>query len=225
MLHMLVATASPRPVWWLHGARNSAEHAFRDEANALLKRLPNVKSHIRYSRPGPDDRSGIDFDAPGRLDMSVLAELGVPLTADFYLCGPRAFMADLTAGLAAKGVPAARIRTEVFGPGSSLTPGIAAVRHPRPHSPLGPAGAGPLVAFARSGVNVKWDSRFASLLELAEACDVPVRWSCRTGVCHSCETAMIAGEVEYQTQPVDPPAAGNVLICCSRPMSDITLDL
>ena len=64
-----------------------------------------------------------------------------------------------------------------------------------------------------------------SLLELAEACDVPVRWSCRTGVCHSCETGLISGSVIYRPDPVEPPAAGNLLICCSQPQGDIALDL
>ena len=60
---------------------------------------------------------------------------------------------------------------------------------------------------------------------LAEACDVPVRWSCRTGVCHTCETTLIAGDVEYSPDPVEPPADGSALICCSQPRDDVVLDL
>nr|WP_211221343.1 2Fe-2S iron-sulfur cluster-binding protein [Ktedonobacter racemifer] len=71
-----------------------------------------------------------------------------------------------------------------------------------PHPPASPAEAGPLVSFARSGLTVHWNSQFHSLLELAEACDVPVRWACRTGVCHACESGLISGEVlsELRTQ-------------------------
>src|SRR5208337_4973370 len=97
-----------------------------DEARALLKALPRAHSHIRYSAPGPGDRPGVDFDAPGRLGAPVLVGLGVPRDADFYLCGPAAFMADWFAGLAAWGVPSDRIHSEVFGPEASLTPGVAA---------------------------------------------------------------------------------------------------
>ncbi|MGC2201177.1 MAG: 2Fe-2S iron-sulfur cluster-binding protein [Stellaceae bacterium] len=89
----------------------------------------------------------------------------------------------------------------------------------------GPAGAGPLISFARSNLDVRWGPGFQSLLELAEACDVPVRWSCRTGVCHSCETGLIAGIVSYRADPVEPPADGNVLICCSQPQGEIVIDL
>ena len=134
-------------------------------------------------------------------------------------------MSDLTAGLAAWGIAASRIRTEIFGPGPSNAPGVAASPRGSPHSPAGSLGAGPLVSFARSGLNVRWGPAFQSLLELAEACDVPVRWSCRTGVCHTCETGLVVGTVGYRPDPVDAPADGNVLICCSQPDGDIVIDL
>ena len=79
--------------------------------------------------------------------------------------------------------------------------------------------------FARSGIATRWRAEDQSLLELAEACDVPVRWSCRTGVCHNCETTLIAGRVDYSPDPVEAPADGSALICCSRPHHDVVLDL
>ncbi len=225
MLHALAAEASPREVWWLYGARRGSEHPFAQEVRTLLKALAHGHSHICYSAPDPEDRPGVDFDARGRIDMGVLQELGVPRNAGFYICGPAAFISDLTAGLAAWGVAKGRIHTELFGPGPSNTPGVAASPHGPPHLPAGPPGAGPLISFARSGLNVHWDPAFHSLLELAEACDVPTRWSCRTGVCHSCETGLVAGSVAYAPDPIDPPAEGNVLICCSRPQGDAVIDL
>jgi ferredoxin len=134
-------------------------------------------------------------------------------------------MADLPTGLAGWGVPGNRIHTEMFGAGPSRTPGITAAPQKSAHPPTGPVGSGPLVSFARSGLNVRWGPPFHSLLELAEACDVPVRWACRTGVCHNCETALVAGAVSYQPNPIDLPAADNVLICCSQPKDDIVIDL
>ena len=168
---------------------------------------------------------GVDFDAPGRLGVPVLEELGVPRDADFYLCGPTAFLHDLGAALGAWGVAATRIRREIFGPDESMTPGVSAEPARRVHAPVGLAGQGPQVSFARSGLIVRWDAKYQSLLELAEACDVPVRWSCRTGVCHNCESGLIAGAVRYQPDPLDPAAAGSVLICCSQPQEDIVIDL
>ena len=225
MLHALAASRSRREVWWIHGARNRAEHVFAAEVRALLKSLPQGHSHIRYSTPAPEDRPGVDFDGPGRLSVRILQELGAPREADFYLCGPAAFMSALTADLMSWGVPAERLHSETFGSGPALTPGVVAAPPRPPHLPDRPAGAGPMVSFARSNLALRWDSTFQSLLELAEACDVPVRFACRTGVCHNCETGLIAGAVDYFIDPLTPPADGNLLICCSRPRADVVLDL
>ena len=225
MLHALAAGGSRRDVWWIHGARNRAEHALSAEMRALLKSLPLGHSHIRYSTPSPEDRPGVDFDSPGRVSLQVLQELGAPREADFYLCGPAAFMSGLTADLASWGVPSTRVHSENFGSGPSLTPGVVAAPSRAPHLPDRPAGPGPMVSFARSNLALHWDSAFQSLLELAEACDVPVRWACRTGVCHTRETGLIAGAVDYSIDPLTPPGDGNLLICCSRPRGDIVLDL
>ena len=224
MLHVLVAESSKREVWWLYAARNSSDHPFLQESRRLLQALSLGRSHVRYSRPGPTDRLGSDYDAPGHLNAEVIEQLGVPRDADFYLCGPTAFLRDLRAGLAAWGVFASRVHAEVFGPGESMTPGVAAVPA-TPHPPAGAAGTGPRVSFARAGLAVAWDSKFQSLLELAEACDIPVRWSCRTGVCHSCESGLISGTVIYQPEPLQSPADGNLLICCSKPREDLVVDL
>ena len=225
MLHALAAEASTREIWWLYGTRNGREHPFAEETRGLLAALPHRHSHICYSSPDPGDRPNVDFDAPGRLNTRVLQDLNVPRNGDFYICGPSTFMSDLTAGLAALGVAPDRIHTELFGAGPSITPGIAAGPARPPHLPAGPPGSGALVSFARTGLNVRWEPTFHSLLELAEACDVPVRWSCRTGVCHTCETALVAGTIGYRPDPVDAPADGNVLICCSQPKGDVVIDL
>jgi ferredoxin-NADP reductase/MOSC domain-containing protein YiiM/ferredoxin len=225
MLHALAEERSDREVWWLHGARSGREHCFAAEARALLAALPKAHTHVMYSAPGPDDRPGRDFDQAGRLTPSVLAELEPPPHAQAYVCGPAPFMDAITAGLAAVGLDASRIHTEPFGPALALTPGIAPAPARRPHPPVGEPGTGPAIEFARSNLAVPWSSNYASLLELAEACDVPVRWSCRTGVCHNCETTLIAGTVGYDPEPVEPPADGSALICCARPHDDVVLDL
>ncbi len=224
MLHALAASRSGRDIWWLHGARSRADQPFAAESRALLDELPSAHRCICYSRPGAGDIQGRDYDTAGRLTPAVVAALDLPAAAEAYLCGPPAFMADLSAALVARGLPAARIRTEVFGAGPAQTPGIAPAAARPPHPPAWP-GSGPQVAFARSNLTARWDRGYASLLEFAEACDVPVRWSCRTGVCHTCESAVIAGTVSYSPDPVEQPADGSALICCSQPREDLVLDL
>jgi ferredoxin-NADP reductase/MOSC domain-containing protein YiiM len=225
MLNALSAARSDREVWWLHGARNGGEHAFARETRALLASLPNVHAHVSYSRPGPGDVRGRDFDDAGRLTAATLDGLGLPRDAEAYVCGPAAFMDEIDTGLTALGVDGARIHSEPFGPAAGLTPGIASTPTRAAHPPDGMPGAGPPIEFARSNLTVTWAPGYASLLELAEACDVPVRWSCRTGVCHNCETALIEGSVNYDPDPVEPAAEGSILICCSQPRESVVLDL
>ncbi|MFL6446443.1 MAG: MOSC domain-containing protein [Bryobacteraceae bacterium] len=229
MLHALTAvsqpTLSPREVWWLYGTRTRSDHPFGQESRELLRLLTGSHAYVAYSKPGPDDRRGVDYDAPGHLNVANMKQLGVPRQADFYLCGPVAFTHDIIAGLKDWGVPAAQIHSETFGPEEPVRPGvISAANHPV-HPPSGAVGTGPQVSFTRSGLTAAWDPRFQTLLEFAEACDVPVKWSCRTGVCHTCECALIGGGVQYPLEPLEPPSEGNVLICCSQPRNDIEIDL
>jgi ferredoxin-NADP reductase len=224
MLYSLVANAR-REVWWCYGTRNSREHPFAEEARKLLADLPHSRSFIAYSQPSEGDQQGMNYDASGRLNLSLLQSLHLPEAADFYLCGPPAFLTELTAALQSWGVPYSRIHSEIFGTESAVTPGIAAATPKTPHPQAGSTGAGPKISFTRSGLSVPWDPRFQSLLEFAEACDVPVRWACRSGVCHMCESGLIDGEVRYAPEPLDRPADGNVLLCCSTPLSATELDI
>ena len=224
MLHELAAAGSTRPVWWLHGARDGDNHPFARESRDLLNRLPNSRSNVFYSQPTPTDQLGVDYTDRGRLSVEVLAELGLPHDGDAYLCGPVTFMDDFSAALTAHGLDPARVHSERFGVIDALTPGIIAQTTP-PHPPTGPAGHGPAVHFARSGLDAPWGPPSTTLLEFAEACDVPTRWSCRSGVCHTCETALLSGSVRYDPAPLDLPAEGNILICCARPEGDVVLDL
>jgi ferredoxin-NADP reductase len=225
ILHGLAAEPSAREIWWLFGGRNGRHHPFALESRALLRLLPRGRSRIWYSRPTAEDRLGADFDAAGHMTVASFDALKVSREAEFYLCGPAAFMHALRTDLAAWGVPSARIHTETFGSGESRTPGIVNAHHRPVHPPVGPAGSGPLVSFARSNLSVRWHPKYQSLLELAEACDVPVRWSCRTGVCHSCESGLVAGAIDYQPDPLECPADDNLLICCSQPRGDVVIDL
>jgi len=227
MLHQLVADggATNREVYWIHGARNGAEEVFAQEVRRLLGALPHVHALVAYSQPRAEDRQGRDFDVSERISAATLQKLGVPVTAQFYLCGPAAFMTAMIAGLGSIGVASTNVHSETFGSEASITPGIAAAPTRPPHPPVGAQGHGPTVSFSRSGLSLPWSDSYESLLEFAEACDVPVRWSCRMGVCHTCETALIAGRVRYDPDPIDAPANGNVLICCARPENDIELDL
>jgi ferredoxin-NADP reductase len=225
MLYALASGPSDLQVWWFYGARNGKEHPFAEEARRLIQKMPHGRSYVQYSQPAPEDQPGSQFDSPGHLSVSSLERVGVSRNSDFYLCGPPPFLRDFTAGLSAWGIAPERVHVEIFGLSKTSNPGIVNAPARSPHLPAGVPGKGPRVSFSRSGLDVNWDPALNSLLELAEACDVPVQWACRSGVCHTCERALINGSVHYDPEPIDPPADGNLLTCCSRPEGDVIIDL
>jgi ferredoxin-NADP reductase len=226
MLHTLAGARSTRQVLWLHGARDQQHHPFADEVRRLMLALTHGRSYVSYSRPSSSDKMGEDFDATGHLSRSVIDHVGIPREADVYLCGPTRFMADMKEAFAALDVAPQRLHVEIFNGSEPMTPGVVGAATRAPHLPKDDANTGPLVSFARSGIAVHWKpSAYQSVLELAEACDVPARWSCRTGVCHNCESGLVSGAVAYLPQPLEKPADGNLLVCCSQPIGDVVIDL
>ena len=226
MLHALAADHSTRRIFWLHSTRDGQHHPFAAEVGRLMASFANGRSYVCYSRPDANDQVGKHFDAAGHLSRAILEQIGIPREADVYLCGPARFMADMRDVLATLGVAPARIHAELFNGSESMTPGVVGAAARAPHLPADEANTGPLVSFARSGIAAHWKaSAYQSILELAEACDVPVRWSCRTGVCHNCESGLVSGSVVYGPEPLDKPADGNLLVCCSQPTGDVVIDL
>jgi ferredoxin-NADP reductase/MOSC domain-containing protein YiiM len=225
MLHELAAQGSKREVWWIHGARGPREHPLAAEAHELLTSLPDAHEHVFYSAATPEELRHAHA-TPGRLTKDRLLALSVPADATAYVCGPALFMTDMRQALTEAGIDPAHIRTELFGTLGAINPGLTDHPAQAPHQPPGPPGTGPLVTFARSGIAVPFDADDnRSVLELADACDVPTRWSCRTGVCHTCVTPLLSGTITYSPDPLEPPADGEILICCARPGTDLVLDM
>jgi ferredoxin-NADP reductase len=226
MLHALAAVGSTRQILWLHGARDRQHHPFAGEVRRLMLALRHGRSYVCYSRPGSGEKMGEDFDVAGRLSRSIFEEVGVSRDADVYLCGSTRFMTEMKEALATFGVAPERIHLEIFNGSESMTPGVVRAATRAPHVSKDDVDTGPLVSFARSGIAAHWNaSAYQSILELAEACDVPVRWSCRTGICHNCESGLVSGTVIYGPEPLDKPADGNLLVCCSQPIRDVVIDL
>ena len=213
MLNALAAERSEREIYWLHLTRDAQSLAFGGEVGELLESLPRARRHVYYTAE------------TGRPDGSAIAALGLPRDAIAYLCGPQLFMADMRAALVAAGIDESRIHSELFGALPPINPGITDAPNRPPHLPDGPPGAGPAVSFARSGITVNWSENYDSILELAEACDVPTRYSCRSGVCHICVTPLVDGAITYPQPPLELPADGTVLVCSAQPCEGVVLDL
>jgi ferredoxin-NADP reductase/MOSC domain-containing protein YiiM len=214
MLYALSAVASRRDIWWLHTTRNRHTHAFATEVTTLIESLPHARQRVFYT------------ETQGRMDQRSIATLGLPCDATVYLCGPTQFMTNMRDALSLAGLDPAHIHSELFGALPPINPGIVATGQRKPpHLPAGTPGTGPSITFSRSGLTVNWSSDYGNILDLAEACDVPTRFSCRSGVCHLCVTGVVAGTTTYVQSPLEPPEQGAVLICSAAPESDLVLDL
>lgn len=207
-------------ILFIHGSRSSREHPFAAHVRHKAKHHANLRVHVAYSAPDPQDALGRTHDSEGRIGAELLSQL-LPLNdVDVYLCGPSAFMQEQYDNLLAIGVSDARIRFESFGP-SSLTRVRSAKR------PDG-GGAAPvaIVRFVRSGVEAAWRPEQGTLLDLAEEAGVAAASSCRSGTCGTCATGLLEGDVRYEVPPLVEVASGLALICCARPVpGTLALDL
>jgi len=225
MMNAIVQSDARRPVWFIHGTRNGREHAMGAHVRGMVEANDNVHAHIRYSQPEADDIEGRDYDGLGRVDIALLKQQLPFDDYEFYLCGPTPFMRSLYCGLLSLDVSEERIHYEFFGPASILKEDA---------KPIGPAkvptaqtelAGGIQVTFARSGVTAGWDPACESILDLAEHQGLNPDYSCRSGICHTCMCKLVEGEVEYFEVPLDEPDPGCVLICCSRPKTNLVIEV
>ena len=224
MLNAIVDSHSDRPTWFIHGSRNSREHAMGTHVRQVARENGNVSVHVRYSRPLSEDRVGHDYDDEGYVDIELLKRLLPDHGADFFLCGPTPFMKSLFGGLLDWGVSASRIHYEFFGPASALQE-RARVAPAKRAAEVVQCCEEIEVTFSKSAVTANWNPSFESILDLAEANGLSPDYSCRSGICHTCICGLEEGEVEYVLEPLEPPDQGSVLICCSKPKIDVVVDV
>ncbi len=222
MLNAIVEARSGRPTWFIHGARHGRDHALGSHVRSVAAENDNVAVHVCYSRPGPEDVVGRNYDSAGHVDVDLLSQMLPGNDVDVYFCGPTPFMKSLFNGLLAWGVPEDRIHYEFFGPASALKEGD------EPKEAGGDCvecSTDIEVAFARSGVISNWNPSFGTILDMAEGLGLSPAYSCRSGICRTCMCQLIEGEVDYLEEPLDEPDPGHVLICCSRPKGDLVIDV
>ena len=214
MLHALAEGRSAREIWWVHTTRDAQTHAFRQEVSDLVAELPHAQQQVFYTsirRPAEQPGRSRHWDC--REDAAV------------YMCGPDPFMADMRIALTDAGsirrtsTPNCSAPCPRSIPASSTSRRRGRIRLPVPQEPdrRCPSPA--------AGSRSTGPPEYGSILEFAEACDVPTRFSCRSGVCHTCVTQLIAGTTTYTQPPLEPPPDGTVLICIAEPRDGIVLDL
>lgn len=219
MLEQLVKNSDScgcnQQVWFIHGATNSRTHAFDQQVKKLAQAHPCLDVHIRYSQPLEGEIEAANYQSTGHVDIDLVKSLLTLDDYEFYLCGPAPFMESLYEGLKDISVPDERIHYEFFGPGATLlrdqpgeTTGLATDISDRAPVP---------VQFVKSGKEAIWEPAKGTLLDLAESEGLQPAYSCRSGICQTCTTRVLSGEVDYTESPMTPPADGEALICCAYP--------
>jgi ferredoxin-NADP reductase/MOSC domain-containing protein YiiM len=222
MLNAVVDSGKKRPTWFIHGTRNGVHHAMCKHMRQVAAENEDITVHIRYSQPRPEDIEGREYDSIGHVDLGLLKALLPGKDMDFFLCGPPPFMNGLLKSLWEWGVPETRIRFELFGPATLLQEGTSARRRTKETTVEEKAYE---IEFSASGITAKWDPEYENLLEFAEDQGVFPDFSCRSGICHTCQYKISEGEVAYNFEPLDPPYPGQALLCCARPRSKLVIDV
>ena len=233
MLHRL-CLASSRRVYFIHACENGAVHAFRNEVLTLAEKRDGILVHFCYRAPREEDLVGNACDSQGFVTRETLQALLLLDDYEIYLCGPPAFMQANWRLLRSLGIGRERIHYEFFGPATVLEEDL-------PEAPT--AAASPVSTIAQvakadatldaaltvrvepSGATVSWDPSCYSLLELVEREGFAPAFNCRIGICGTCVTPLLAGVVEYFEEPLSPPGEGEVLLCCARPVTAVTLEI
>jgi hypothetical protein len=194
--------------------RNGDEQIMKTHLQTLAKQHNHFHLHLCYSAPNENDVEGIDYQHHGRVTVSLLRATLKLMRYQFYVCGPKPLMESLIPELEAWGVDSDDIYYESFGPASLIK-----------HEKKSSMATQPItVTFSKSGKNIVWDASADSLLEFAETNGIEIESGCRAGSCGSCQTAINAGEVNYNQEPDAEVTQGHCLLCIATPKTNLTLD-
>jgi ferredoxin-NADP reductase len=220
MANALLEAGSKREIWFFHGARNNADHMFKDYMTALAAEHKSVRMHVCYSKPQASDVKGRDYQHEGRVTVELFKQLLPSNNFEYFLCGPGAFMESITDDLRKWGVPDDWVHFEAFGPASVK-------RAAKPETKVGvtfPPFGGLEVTFARTGRKLTWQGGGRSLLDLAEEGSIKIDAGCRAGNCGSCLVAIKSGTVEYIGTTGADVEQGSCLACICRPSTALVVD-
>lgn len=232
MLHVLAHETAQR-VWFIHACDSMEVHALRDEVEELAAVRSGITVHFCHRFADENDLAAGRCHSTGFLTREGLQKL-LPLDDyDIYMCGPPPFMKALYAILIGLGVRKERIAYEFFGPASLLSDKEAqpaATDAQKTRAATGATDPGQnkddiRIVLQKSARELAWTASSVSLLDCLEANGIEPEFSCRAGICGTCEQALVAGEVDYFEEPLDEVPQGRVLLCCTKPKSSIVLDL
>ena len=216
MLERIVESGSQRPVVIVHGVGNRGEQAFADHLRARANQAATIHCVNCYSRPTSQDIMGTHYQHRGYVSVDLLKSVLPNNECQFYICGNPEFNKSISQGLLDWGVAESRIAFEQFGPASI---GKTATSKTIVYDELVP------ISFTESGETILWSPQYESILELAEAHDVPIESGCRSGSCGTCEAAILSGKVRHQGDHEVACGPGRCLPCIAIPDGALELEV
>jgi ferredoxin-NADP reductase len=218
MLRWSLEETPYRKVTLLYQAKNSEHWPFGRNIHQWQSDFESMQAHTFLSRADSDEIETLTYELPGqfhigKLDGSTAAKLADNPNANYYMCGPDAWMEQIRDQLVAYGVPASHIHWESFGTpakSASTTESSECEAH--------------TIRFALSDTESQWNDSDQSIWEFAKANQVELPSGCLSGVCGSCRVKLISGQVQYDRQIGIELASGECLTCVARPITDLVLE-
>lgn len=204
---------------FVHSARTPKDIIFREELARLERQMPRLRTLFFCEGLGDEP----DWSGPiGRLSIAELQQR-IPdfLERSVFTCGPKGYMDAARGLLETAGFDLARYHQESFDINAEV------VVEPAPSVEPGQAQDTFTVRLARSG-KVFTMNADQTVLSAAKKAGAVVPSSCSQGVCGTCKTALLEGSVDMKhnggirQREID---KGLRLLCCSRPTSDLVIDL
>jgi ferredoxin-NADP reductase len=219
MVRMHYDLAAECDIVLVHSQRRPAEVPYRDELEWIVRHVPGLRIHY-LCRDAAGDGPHRNVVA-GRLGPDVLASL-VPdaTTREVFACGPSSYREAARTAASAIGCAPHRFHEESFAfeePGRGIPVAQPIERDESLRSFR--------VEFRDHGVTIGCEAG-TTVLEAAKAAGLTLPSSCAQGLCGTCKSTLVAGQVDMCHNGGIRPreiAAGKVLLCCSRPLSDLVV--
>ena len=232
MLRTLYDLGSDADVVFLHSARTPSDIVFRSELAAIEMLMPNLRVVHVCEADYPSERWG---GMRGRLSPTMLHTIVPDLLERTILnCGPMPYMDAVRRILGELDHDLGSYHEESFTFDDPATPGATPPPEGVAYEDIAVAAppaaddgvATYSVEFTKSGRTVTCRAD-ENVLDAALAAGVRLPSSCSQGMCGTCKLPKLAGEVEMNHNGGIRPreiAAGKILVCCSKPLSDLSLD-
>lgn len=230
MTRTLCDLGSDADILFVHNARTPADIIFRRELEAIASVMPNVRVVHMCEADYPSERW---MGLRGRLTQAALEAIAPDLAERVvFTCGPAPYMGAVRRVLEQSGYDMQNYNEESFSFESLPSADRTQVQAAESAGDIAPDGTAPkgetsfAVEFVRSGKTVTCGIN-ENVLDAAVAAGLRLPSSCSQGMCGTCKSTVLAGEVDMQHNGGIRPkeiAQQKILICCSTPLSDLRID-